>query len=279
MTKKTDELVAHWREVGPVVWAEGAYGWIDIDGRPIRLEPWQNAALSAWWAYRESTTTLLVSSIKKSGKTLLNAVLLAWRWLALPGEHFAVGNDLDQSSGRQFKQISEMVRRHSYLKRNTRVTNKLLTFEPTGSTITALSVDAASNAGANHLTASHTEAWGIIYEAGIRAYEELTPPPGSLFGFPALRVCDSYAGFEGESDTWHNLVDRGLSGERVSEDWPITKNGGLLLVPAANAGGTKIILASAPACSTDSLTVLNTGRPRCVCPPLPGVIPPTTLEP
>src|SRR5690606_39039778 len=37
--------------------------------------------------------------------------------------------------------------------------------------------------------------------------------------------------------------------------------------------------ASAPVSSTASATVLNTGRPRCSVPPLPGVTPPTTLVP
>src|SRR4249919_4259806 len=37
--------------------------------------------------------------------------------------------------------------------------------------------------------------------------------------------------------------------------------------------------ASAPVCATASATVLNTGRPRCCVPPLPGVTPPTTLVP
>ena len=43
-----------------------------------------------------------------------------------------------------------------------------------------------------------------------------------------MRICDSYAGFEGESDTWHNLVDRGLAGDRINDDWPIFLNAGLL---------------------------------------------------
>jgi len=226
---KTRELIEHWREIGPSAWSEGAHGWIDIDGRPITLEPWQRAILESWEAHRGSVTTLAISNIKKTGKTFLNALQLAWRWLALPGEHFAVGNDFDQSAGRQFQQISEMVRRNPYLEKNVKVTAKQLLFKPTGSTIKALSVDAAGNAGANHLTASHTEAWGIIYETGIRAFEELTLPPGRFYDLPALRICDSYAGFLGESDTWHNLVDRGLAGERVSDDWPIFINRGLLL--------------------------------------------------
>ena len=48
---------------------------------------------------------------------------------------------------------------------------------------------------------------------------------------------------------------------------------------AAKAGGTKRILASAPVSSTASLTVLNTGRSKCFCPPFPGVTPPTTFVP
>lgn len=227
--QRTNDLIEHWREVGPIDWAESPYGWIAIDGRAIKLTPWQRAILSAWWKYRQDITTLAISNVKKTGKTFLNAVLLAWRWLALPGEHFAVGNDLDQSSSRQFQEISAMVRRNEYLKANCRVTSKQLIFEPTGSLIIALPVDAAGNAGANHITASHTEAWGIIYESGIRAFEELTPPPGLFYGLPTLRISDSYSGFEGESETWHRIVDKGILGERVDEEWPILKAGGLLL--------------------------------------------------
>jgi len=226
---KASELVKHWREVGPIAWAQGVYGWIGPDGKPITLEPWQRAILAAWEASRGEISTVAISCVKKTGKTTVNAIFTAWRWLALPGTHFCSGNDFDQSAGLQFEMIGAMVRRHPYLKSAVRATGKQLTYLPTGSTVTALAVDAAGNAGANHLTVSHTEAWGIVYEAGIRAYEELTPPPGSFYGLPALRVCDSYAGYEVESKTWHGLVDRGVAGERVSEEWPIFRAGALLL--------------------------------------------------
>jgi hypothetical protein len=104
-----------------------------------------------------------------------------------------------------------------------------LVFTPTGSKLVALAADAAGNAGSNHITASHTEAWGIQYEAGVRSYEEMTPPPGRFYGLPALRIVDSYAGFEGESKTWHELVDRGKAGKRISKQWPIYLDGGLML--------------------------------------------------
>lgn len=225
----TAGYVSRLREIGPAAWAEGPYGWIDEDGKPIILTGWQKAVLNAWWLFRFDITTLAISNVKKTGKTLLDAILLCWRFLALPGVHFAVGNDLDQSTARQFGMIADMIKRNPYLSQVVKVTGREMRFRPTGSVLSALAVDAAGNAGANHLTASHTEAWGIIYEAGIRAYEELTPPPNKAGGLPALRICDSYAGYEGESKVWHGIVDRGLKGERVSEEWPIYRAGGLLL--------------------------------------------------
>jgi len=48
---------------------------------------------------------------------------------------------------------------------------------------------------------------------------------------------------------------------------------------APPGGGTKITEALAPVACTASATVLNTGQPSCVVPPLPGVTPPTTLVP
>jgi len=222
-------LIDAWRELTPQQWAEHEFGWIMEAGEPIRLEAWQRAVLEAWWKHRSTTTTLAISNVKKTGKTTLDAVLLAWRWLTMPGEHYACANDLDQSQGRQFQMIARMARRHPLLRQHVKATNTRLVFEPADSTLEALAVDAAGSAGANHLTSSHTEAWGIQYEAGRRAYEELTPQPGLFYALPALRVVDSYAGWEGESETWHTLVDRGLAGKRVDRRWPIFRAGGLLL--------------------------------------------------
>ena len=117
---KIEELVEHWRSVGPITWAEGPYGWTGLDKKPITLSPWQKAVLTAWHD-NQDVTTLGISNIKKTGKTLLNSVLLAWRWITLPGEHFCVGNDLDQSSSRQFQEITAMVRRNPYLKRHVKI--------------------------------------------------------------------------------------------------------------------------------------------------------------
>ena len=51
------------------------------------------------------------------------------------------------------------------------------------------------------------------------------------------------------------------------------------IASAPPGGGTKITDALAPVSLTHSATVLNTGQPSCVVPPLPGVTPPTTVVP
>jgi len=122
-----------------------------------------------------------------------------------------------------------MIRRNPFLSENCKVGKTELEFTLTGSRLVALAADATGNSGANFLTSSSTEVWGVLYEAGIRAYEEMTPPPGRSYGLPALRICDSYAGFISESDTWHGLVDRGLRGDRLPGDWAVWKNAGLIL--------------------------------------------------
>ena len=52
-----------------------------------------------------------------------------------------------------------------------------------------------------------------------------------------------------------------------------------IMASPANAGGTKMMETSAPVFVTASETELNTGLPKCSCPPFPGVTPPTTLVP
>jgi len=201
-------------------WAESEQGWIDIDGTPITLVPWQRAVLAEYWKRRADVTTLFVSTVKKAGKTLLDSMILAYRWLTIPNVHFAIGNDRDQSAELQISMIGSMIKRHPFLKHQCRVTRSEILFEPTGSRIVSLPMDASGAAGANFATCSWTELWGFCYEANERLYEELTPVPGDC-----LRVIDSYAGWEGESNLLRRIWDRGLSGERVNKRWPMYLTG------------------------------------------------------
>ena len=35
-----NELIETWREIGPVAWCEGPYGWTGEGAQPITLTPW-----------------------------------------------------------------------------------------------------------------------------------------------------------------------------------------------------------------------------------------------
>ncbi|MCB0210749.1 MAG: hypothetical protein KDJ52_15525 [Anaerolineae bacterium] len=214
-------LISEWQRLGPIGWAENDYGWILEDGQPVVFSDWQKATVGACIAQRGHISTLMLSTVKKAGKTTLNSILVAYRWLTIPSVHFVVGNDQSQAEELQFNQISAMVKRHPVLKRYTKITKDTITFTPTDSRIVSLPMDASGAAGANFATVSFSELWGYKYEEGERLFEELTPIPL----IDCLRIIDSYAGFEGESNLLQRVWDRGLSGQRVSDEWPIYRKG------------------------------------------------------
>lgn len=258
---------ANLREMGPVAWAEGPDGFIMENGMPIALINWQRVLMTTWWAMREEITTVGASTVKKTGKTTFNAVLTAWRWLALPGVHYACANDLDQSRGRHFSMIKDMVRMNQFLSQHVKISRYELEFMPTHSTLVALPIDPKGVAGANFSTVSHTEVWGVIDRDAVRNFEELTPPPGARFGFPALRVLDSYAGYMGESQIWHDLVDRTTKdGRELGGDWPIFLDGRTLLFHmeglAAQAACFRGTEAEAEAYYDDQIRTLRTNAFR-----------------
>jgi hypothetical protein len=98
-----------------------------------------------------------------------------------------------------------------------------------GTTIQALANDYAGEAGANQGATSWTELWAFTSEASHRLWEELTPVPTRR---NSIRVIDTYAGFEGESDLLFSLYKLGVApdehregqGERLHPDLPIFAN-------------------------------------------------------
>lgn len=155
---------------------------------------------------------------KKAGKTLLNSLLTCYRWLTRPGVHFALGNDFDQGAMLQGDMIGEMVKRHPILKRYVKINKGELIFQPTNSRLITLPADYAGSSGHNFLSVSFTEIWAFTWESHLRLYEELTPPP--LVG--ALRIVDSYAGWQGESILLENIWNRGKEGEQLADDLYLT---------------------------------------------------------
>lgn len=209
-------LIDEWSKLGPIAWAENDYGWIVEDGSAIQPVDWQRVILSEYWQRQADVSTLLVSTVKKTGKTTLTSLITCWRWLTIPSVHFIVANDASQVEELQFNIIAGMIQRHPILRKYSKVTRDTITFTPTGSRIVSLPMDAAGAAGANFASVSFSELWGYRYEEGQRLYEELTPIPGDC-----LRLIDSYAGFVNESELLQRVWDRGLSGQRINDEWPI----------------------------------------------------------
>ena len=215
------QLLEEWARLGPARWAQDRYGWITEDGGPVVLADWQAAVLDAYWQRRGKVSTLFISTTKKAGKTWLNSALTCFRWLTMPGIHFCLGNDWDQGAMLQAAMIGAMAKRHPVLKRLVQEKRDRLVFVPTGSELHTLPADYSGSAGHNFKTVSFTEIWAFTYEGHVRLWEELTVPPLSS----ALRIVDSYAGFENESSLLQRVWDRGLSGDLVSETWPIYLTG------------------------------------------------------
>lgn len=220
MTVAIKQLIDTWRSAGLLSWAASKYGWITEGNKPIEFSAWQNAVLSEYWERRKGVSSFLISCPKKTGKTTISSLIVCYRWLTIPSVHFVLGNDKSQADELQFNIIKAMIGRNSILSQHTKVTGDTITFLPTGSRIVSLPMDAAGAAGANFATVSFSELWGYKHEEGQRLYEELTPIPGDC-----LRLIDSYAGFSGESDLLQRVWDRGLSGERINDDWPIYQVG------------------------------------------------------
>lgn len=191
--------------------------------RPIVLQPVQIAVLREFFRQGEDGRFVyrsgLYSTIKKSGKTTIAALVMRWAaetW----GEYkeiFHVGNKLTQARDRAFKIVKHSIEisptRHEW-----DITATTLTHIPTNNVIKALPVNAAGEAGSNHCLVTFTELHGYVHEESERFYSELQPVPTQLLSF---RFLESYAGYEGESNLLKMVWDKGIAGQRVNDEYPL----------------------------------------------------------
>jgi len=203
-------------------------------GQSFSLLPHQREVLRAAFAFDSDGKlpwdTIIYSAIKKSGKTTINGALTLW-WAftqEAPNELKLVANDQEQSVARTFTTVKELLRHNPELGHSADIKARSITLS-NGTTIQAIANDYAGEAGSNHGWTSWTELWAFVSETARRLWEELTPVPTRR---NSLRVIDSYAGFEGESDLLFGLYKLGVSpdehpegqGERLHLDLPIFGN-------------------------------------------------------
>ncbi|MGH2964238.1 MAG: hypothetical protein ACRDMH_02490 [Solirubrobacterales bacterium] len=210
-----------------IEWAEA--NWRLPDGQLIRLRPWQRAALEAMFPPDGSPSpyeTFLLSTVKKAGKTTLDAVATLYAALTFPAPEVAytMANDEAQAQERVFDLVAKAVRATGLVHRGAAVVSKSeITFPETGTKIVALPADFAGAAGATFGITSWTELWAYRHEQHVRLWEELTPIPNRR----SLRIVDSYAGFAGDSPILEPMWHRALGGERLHPTLPIFAAGKL----------------------------------------------------
>jgi len=208
-------------------WAEA--NWRLPDGARLRLRPWQRRVLLEMFPADGSPSpyeTYLISTVKKAGKTTLDAVATLYAVLTFPAPEtaFVVANDAEQAEERVFDLIAKAVRQMGLVRSGAaKATRSEITFPETGSRIVAIPSDFAGSAGAVFGISSWTELWAFRYEDHVRLWEELTPIPNRR----SLRIVDSYAGFSGDAPILEPMWNRALAGKRLDDELPIYANGKL----------------------------------------------------
>jgi len=203
-------------------------------GQPFRLLDHQREILRLAFAFdgegRLPWETIVYSAPKKSGKTLINALLTLW-WAftqEAPNEILQTANDLEQVQGRQFKAACGLLQHNPALATSAEVTSRQITLS-NGTTILALPSEYAGAAGSNHGLTGWDELWGYTSETSRRLWEELTSVPTRRNSIRFVTTC---AGWEGESDLLWDLYKQGVGkeehpdgqGERLHPTLPIYGN-------------------------------------------------------
>ena len=213
------ETINRLLESDPAWWLENKF-WIEdprdpvtgeiFEPGPIRLADHQKRILRAALTKINGLfpySTVLFSTIKKSGKTRLAAGVAAWYAATQGGynEVYCLANDGKQSSDRILSAVRKSVILSPAIDWRTTQTRIVL---PNGTFIEAIPCDPTGQAGSNPGLTVWSELWGYRHEHKERLWTEMTIPP-TRHG-KAFRWVESYAGFSGESITLEQLYETGV---------------------------------------------------------------------
>jgi phage terminase large subunit-like protein len=178
--------------------------------------------------------TVVLSDIKKSGKTSWAASIIAWFALCAPDgtDIIICANSLEQSARLIYGDCAFHFK-HTLLAKVLKDSIEL----PNGTKIFMMSKNYTSAAGSRHALVVFDEAWGMTSEDDRRKWDELTPIPTISH---SLRMVTTYAGFFGESELLWDLYIRGVDedehqdgqGKKIVglEDLSCYSNGGLFVL-------------------------------------------------
>lgn len=169
---------------------------------PVHFNAWQKLILHEAIQFddngKSKYETIVYSCPKKSGKTAINALLMAyWAYnIEAPNEIITVANKRDQAVARGFREMVAFIRRRKVLLNRVVASSGTKMEFDNGTTILAIPNDFSGEAGSNHGLTTWDELWGFTTERDLRLWDELTPVPTRL---NSVRFISTYAGFTGES--------------------------------------------------------------------------------
>lgn len=193
----------------------------------IRLELHQKAILR--YAFQRVLdrflfSIIIYSTIKKSGKSTIAGAIAQWfaETVARYGSIFCIGNDARQARERSFEFIRQSISAHpDFMPGKDILPGKWECLQnshrclKSGSKIEALAVDARGEAGGSPALSIWTELWGFETTEALRFWDELTPVPTLP---DSIRLVETYAGYDGESELLHGLYKSGLEGRQLTND-------------------------------------------------------------
>lgn len=189
---------------------------------PIRLFPFQKRILRALVEQDEHGnfrwTTIVISAVKKSGKTRLAAGIVAWMAAQFGpyAECYVMANDGKQSDDRLLSAVRKAIQLNPGL-RSWDISKRNVDL-PDGSFIEAIPVDPTGESGANPTCCVWSELWGYGLQHKERFWSSMTVSPAKHGR--SLRIVESYAGYEGESPTLQRLYEQGVTMGIRHPDFP-----------------------------------------------------------
>lgn len=212
-----------------VKWAQRNY-YIPETDAPIHFEPNQRAVLRYALDPNNDFTTIVYSTIKKSGKTAVAGVVGRYfaEFSGNKSEIYFMAHDKEQAKDRAYESaITSITMSPGFdASKNTlpgqwRIIEKQAYHLPTNSFMRAIASDYQGAAGGNPTVTLWTELWAFTGERFERLWDELTPVPTRK---RSIRYVETYAGFEDESTILLNLYKQGVKeGKRLTHDdidWP-----------------------------------------------------------
>lgn len=201
-------------------WAEKHF-YIPLTTDPVVLPLHQKAILRFFFTRQGKHfpfQTVIYSTVKKSGKSTTAGIVARYyaETQARYGEILCIGNDMDQAKDRSFKEIVRSIELtpgyDPYRNRLPGIWNVMklsMTNLKSGSSVKAIAVDAKGEAGGQPALTVWTELWGAENVEARRFWDEMTPIPTVP---DSVRMVETYAGYDGESELLRGLYDVGRGG-------------------------------------------------------------------